>query len=93
MTGRQGGRRSVSFPIVDRTRTVSLRTDPSEVDHPLLLWRNLIEDSDVIWQKLERLGLDPSGMHGDLQVIRTALKRMETSVDKLIAIEQGEPTK
>ncbi len=49
-----------------------------------------MEDIDVIARKVERLGLDPNGMHGDLQVIRSAVKRMEQSVDKLIAIEQGE---
>lgn len=93
MTGRQGGRRSITMPIIDRTRSVSARTDPAEVDHPILLWRNLLEDTDVIFAKLERLGLDPNGMHGDLQVIRSALKRMEHSTDKLIEMEQGDRSK
>jgi hypothetical protein len=81
------------MPIIDRTRTVSATTDAADVDHPLLLWRNLLEDDDVVYRKLERLGLDPTGMHGDLQVIRSALIRMSTSVEKLIAIEHGERSK
>ncbi len=90
MTGRQGGRRSITMPLIDRTRIISANTDPAEVEHPILLWRNLMEDNEVVRNKIDLLGLNPNDMHGDLQVIRTALKRMEQSVDKLIAIEQGE---
>ena len=38
--------------------------------------QNLWQDNHVIEEKLVRLGVDANGMHGDLQVILSCLRRM-----------------
>jgi len=40
-------------------------------------------------EKLAALGMDENDLHGDLQVILSALRRMQQKVERLIAQESG----
>jgi hypothetical protein len=96
MSSRVGGRRSVSFPIIpDEHRADIVR--PAAVDEDMsaiVIWRNLLQDNRLIREKLEGLGVNPNGMHGDLQVTLSGLRRMTAAVQRLIAAaETGEPDK
>ena len=82
-----GGHRAVSFPIVERDRRV---TEGAEYLNSIVLWRNLFSDTHVITEKLQHLGRDANGVHGDLQVILSALKRMQRSVELMLAMEEGD---
>jgi hypothetical protein len=57
---------------------------------PIVLRSRLWRDNRVIAEKLKYLGEDESGVHGDLQVILSSLRRMELAVKALIAVEEGE---
>jgi hypothetical protein len=58
--------------------------DPAHVLNPLLAMGNLIRDHQLIGQKLKALHLDESAYHGTLQVVLTALYRMQTLVANMI---------
>ena len=92
MTGRQGGNRTVHLPIMSKDRATSaVAVDPGDTTSSIVIWRNLFHDTDVIRAKLLELGAKPDEMHGDLMVIRSALKRMLAGTDRLIAVEESEP--
>ena len=89
MTGRAGSRHSVSFPLL-RTKEKE-PAEASEFASPIVLLRKLWADKCLVEEKLESLGLDEDGMHGDLQVILSALRRMERAAELLIAVEEADP--
>ena len=88
-SSRVGGRRSISFPIMSPESTKTLTRHEST--NPLVIFRTLLGDNHVIGEKLQSLGLDHAGVHGDLQVILSALRRMQKAVQSLIALEEGDP--
>ena len=88
---RVGGRRSVSFPIIRD----GVKADPAEVPenpNPIVVWRNLFHDNQVIQGKLEDLGRDQNAIHGDLRVILSALRRMTARVQALLENEESAPS-
>jgi len=52
--------------------------------NPLLAMGNLIRDHQLIGQKLKMLHLDEAAYHGNLQVVFTALYRMQKMIAGMI---------
>jgi len=49
----------------------------------------LCRDNEIVEKILKHLGDDGAGMHGELHVILSCLRRMEPAVKHRIAIEEG----
>jgi len=64
------------------------RTGAAPVLSPIVAYRNLVRDNELIKDKLKLLGADAGGVHGDLQVVLSALRRMTEAVEGLIDLEE-----
>ncbi len=89
MTGRVGGRHSVSFPILPDDRSSAANKPESDTHNPLVIQRQLWRDACTLKDKIRDLGEDEPGFHGDLQVMLSCLRRMTQKVERLIANEEG----
>ena len=52
--------------------------------NPLLAMGSLLKDHQLTGDKLKALHLDPDAYHGHLQVVLSALKRMQAHVSQMI---------
>lgn len=84
--------RTVHFPRVDPPKaettpatTTNVRAVPNR-KNPIESYRDAWADSNLIAETLRRL-LNSSNRHGDLQVIRTACRRIKANVASLIEEE------
>ncbi len=92
MTGRVGNQRSVRFPIIN-AEGKSEAPHPGYPVSPLIVYQNLQRDTKLIGDRLKVLGADEGGLHGDLQVLLSAARRIEADLELLLAIEEGESLK
>jgi len=80
--------RSVHFPLKLGAGDPALAEDRKTVQesrkHPILILGALGRDYLVIGDKLKTLHYDESAYHGNLQVILSAVRRMETGVKLLL---------
>ena len=63
-------------------------SDPRVVEapalNPLLAMGSLLKDHQLVGDKLKALHLDPDAYHGNLQVVLSALKRIQAHVSQMI---------
>jgi hypothetical protein len=89
MTGRQGGVRNVSFPILTDDRATAATKPETDSQNALVIFRQLWRDACTVADKIRHLGEDEPGYHGDLQVLLSTLRRMVQKVERLIAQTEG----
>ena len=74
-----GSRHTVHFAPAPEEKPAAVRKDP-----PILVFGKLNHDHKTVGDMLKRLQDDEAGYHGNLQVILSALRRMEAAVVELI---------
>ena len=97
MSERVGGVRSVSFPPTGSSRPKAQAPPPEPAakpapeftkvnppTNPLVSYQRLAHDNKLVHALLKGLGGKESELHGDLQVILSAVRRMETVVKALL---------
>lgn len=57
--------------------------------NPVLLFGSLMRDHAVIAEKLKGLHLDEGAYHGNLQVMLSAIRRMERNIETMINAVEG----
>jgi hypothetical protein len=80
-----GGHRSVTFGKLEQPRPGEQVAETRATDvNPLLLLGELMRGHAVVGEQLRGLHLDASRYHGSLQVIRSALRRMDDNISAMI---------
>lgn len=74
--------KSIHFPLALREKQESEPLNHRPKPAIVVLWR-LRRDHALIGQQLKSLGRDEMSYHGRLQVILSALRRMESDVEML----------
>jgi len=88
MSARVGGHHKISFPILKDDRAQASTRIDADSENPLVILRQLWRDSLTVNEKIAELGMDDNGLHGDLQVLLSTLRRMQQKVERLIAQEE-----
>ncbi len=91
MTGRVGNQRSVRFPIIAEGKSEA--PPPGYPASPLIVYQNLQRDTKLMGDRLKTLGCDEGGLHGDLQVLLSAARRIVAALELLLSVEEGESLK